>query len=67
MSTQSNHIMTTSSRLNRDYWAVYKELNELANAADKAMEKLEIGSDEWYKAWGYAQGMRQACIQCLEY
>lgn len=66
MSTKSNHIMTTDL-LKRTYWDVYQELSKLANEADEAMDKHEVGSDEWYKAWGYAQGMRQACIQCLEY
>ena len=58
--------MTAASRLDRTYWEVYKELSELANAADKAVYDHEIGSNEWYKAWGYAEGMRQACIQSLE-
>lgn len=56
----------TTDLLQRTYWDVYKELSVLASEADKAMEKHEVGSNEWYKAWGYAHGMRQACIQCLE-
>ena len=58
--------MTTSFPSTTTYWDVYKELNKLATAADKAMDNHPIGSHEWYKAWGYAEGMRQACIQCLD-
>ena len=66
MSTQSNHIMTASSRLYRTYWDVYQELSKLADAADKDVDNHPVGSNEWYKAWGYATAMRQACIQTLE-
>ena len=58
--------MTISSPLDRTYWDVYKELNQLADEADKLVDQHPVGSNEWYKAWGYAEGMRQACIQCLE-
>jgi alpha-amylase/alpha-mannosidase (GH57 family) len=58
--------MSISSPLDRTYWDVYKELNKLADAADKALDNYPVGSNEWYKAWGYAEGMRQACIQSLE-
>ena len=30
--------MTTSSPIERDYWDVYKELNNLADAADKGRQ-----------------------------
>ena len=58
--------MTISSPLDRTYWDVYKELNQLADEADKLVDQHPVGSNEWYKAWGYAEGMRQACIQSLE-
>lgn len=58
--------MTTLEQTARSYWDVYEELSKLANEADEACNKLPVGSNEWYKAWGYAEGMRQACIQCLE-
>ena len=58
--------MTTLEQTARSYWNVYEELSKLANEADEACNKLPVGSNEWYKAWGYAEGMRQACIQCLE-
>ena len=49
----------------RTYWDVYKELEKLANEAADASHELPVGSNDWYKAWGYAEGLRQACIQCL--
>ena len=49
----------------RSYWNVYEELSKLADEADAACNALPVGSNEWYKAWGYAEGMRQACIQSL--
>ena len=58
--------MTTSFPLDCTYWDVYKELSKLASTADKALDNYPVGSNEWYKAWGYAEGMRQACIQCLD-
>jgi len=58
--------MTTSFPSTTTYWEVYKKLNELATAADKAMNNHPVNSNEWYKAWGYSEGMRQACIQCLD-
>jgi len=58
--------MTTLEQTARSYWDVYEELSKLADEADEACNKLPVGSNEWYKAWGYAEGMRQACIQCLE-
>ena len=58
--------MTTLEQTARSYWDVYEELSKLANEADEACNKLPVGSNEWYKAWGYAEGMRQACIQSLE-
>jgi hypothetical protein len=57
--------MTTSPRVDRTYWDVYQELSKLATEADKAVNDHPIGSQEWYKAWGYAEGMRQACIEAL--
>jgi len=57
--------MTIAEAQARSYWDVYKELNDLADAADKACDQCEVGSNEWYKAWGYAQGLRHACIQSL--
>lgn len=56
----------TTYLIQRTYWDVYKELNQLANEADKLVDQHPIGSQEWYKAWGYAEGLRQACIQSLE-
>ena len=58
--------MTTLEQTARSYWDVYEELSKLANEADEACNKLPVGSNEWYKAWGYAEAMRQACIQTLE-
>ena len=58
--------MTTSVPNTRTYWDVYQELSKMANEADKAMNNYEVGSNEWYKAWGYAEAMRQACIESLE-
>ena len=57
--------MTTLEQTARSYWDVYEELSKLADEADEACNKLTPGSNEWYKAWGYAEGMRQACIQSL--
>ena len=58
--------MTTSFPSTTTYWEVYEKLNKLANAAEKAINDHPTCSDEWYKAWGYAEAMRQACIQCLD-
>ena len=58
--------MTIAEAQTRSYWDVFKELSQLADAADKALDNHPVGSNEWYKAWGYAEGMRQACIQSLE-
>ena len=58
--------MTTLDPVARSYWNVYEELSKLADEADAACNALPIGSNEWYKAWGYAEGMRQACIESLE-
>ena len=57
--------MSTSTSNPRTYWEVYKELSKLADEANEAMDKLTVSSNEWYKAWGYAEAMRQACIQCF--
>ena len=66
MSNQSHHIMTTKSFFEqRTYWDVYKDLSKLADEASAAMENIPVGTNEWYKAWGYADAMRQACIETL--
>ena len=66
MSNQSHYIMTTKSFFEqRTYWDVYKDLSKLADQADAAVDKIQVGTNEWYKAWGYAEAMRQACIETL--
>lgn len=56
----------TVTEVARSYWNVYEELSKLADEANEACDKLPIGSNEWYKAWGYAEAMRQACIHSLD-
>ena len=46
-------------------WDLHGKMIKLADAADKDMDNHEVCSNEWYKAWGYASAMRQACIEIL--
>ena len=46
-------------------WDLHSKMILLADAADKAMDNHEVCTVEWYKAWGYASGMPQACIEIL--